>query len=69
MAEPTTLLILGASGDLTRRLLLPGLGSLLAVEGDRRVRVVGADRSEMGEDDWRARVREALEEARKRKTL
>ncbi|HLS40834.1 MAG TPA: glucose-6-phosphate dehydrogenase [Ornithinicoccus sp.] len=63
MAEPTTLLILGASGDLTRRLLLPGLGSLLAVEGDRRVRVVGADRSEMGEDDWRARVREALEEA------
>ena len=43
-APETTLLILGAGGDLTHRLLLPGLASLLAVEPDRRVRVVGADR-------------------------
>ncbi len=41
----TTLLILGASGDLTSRLLLPGLGTLLRVEPERRVRVVGADRA------------------------
>jgi glucose-6-phosphate 1-dehydrogenase len=27
-----TLLILGASGDLTARLLLPGLGGLLALQ-------------------------------------
>ena len=45
-SETVTLLIMGASGDLTSRLLLPGLGSLLAVETERRVRVVGADRAE-----------------------
>ena len=42
-----TLVILGASGDLTRRLLLPGLGTLLREEPERRVRVVGADRVEL----------------------
>jgi glucose-6-phosphate 1-dehydrogenase len=60
---PTTLVILGASGDLTRRLLLPGLGSLLRVEPDRHVRVVGADRVELSEQEWRQRVRESFEEA------
>ena len=30
MTASATLLILGADGDLTRRLLLPGLGTLLA---------------------------------------
>ncbi len=61
--EPTTLLILGASGDLTSRLLLPGLGSLLAAEPERRIRVVGADRAEMSQEDWEATVRTALEGA------
>lgn len=60
---PTTLLILGASGDLTRRLLLPGLGTLLVAEPSRRVRVVGADRVELGQEEWRTKVREALSEA------
>ncbi|QDO86930.1 glucose-6-phosphate dehydrogenase [Ornithinimicrobium ciconiae] len=48
----TTLLILGASGDLTGRLLLPGLGSLLAVETGSHVRVVGADRVDMSQQEW-----------------
>ena len=61
--QPTTLLILGASGDLTRRLLLPGLGSLLKVEPDREVRVLGADRNEMSPEDWADRVRESFVEA------
>lgn len=60
---PTTLVILGASGDLTRRLLLPGLGSLLKVEPDRHVVVVGADRHEMSAEEWQQRVRESFEEA------
>lgn len=60
---PTTLLILGASGDLTRRLLLPGLGSLLKVEPQRQVLVVGADRAELSEQDWAGRVRESFVEA------
>jgi glucose-6-phosphate 1-dehydrogenase len=56
----TTLLILGASGDLTSRLLLPGLGTLLAVEPERRVRVVGADRSELSTDAWHDKIRTAM---------
>lgn len=59
----TTLLILGASGDLTRRLLLPGLGTLLREEPERRVRVVGADRVELAQDAWVTKVCEALTEA------
>lgn len=58
--ETTTLLILGASGDLTERLLLPGLGSLLAVETGRPVRVVGADRAELTQEAWAETVRTAL---------
>jgi glucose-6-phosphate 1-dehydrogenase len=52
----TTLLILGAGGDLTHRLLLPGLASLLACEPDREVRVVGADRADLTDAQWKARV-------------
>ncbi|HLS45826.1 MAG TPA: glucose-6-phosphate dehydrogenase [Ornithinicoccus sp.] len=59
--EQVNLLILGASGDLTSRLLLPGLGSLLAVETERRVRVVGADRADLSEQEWADKVRTALE--------
>jgi glucose-6-phosphate 1-dehydrogenase len=59
--DETTLLILGASGDLTSRLLLPGLGSLLAVETERRVRVVGADRNDLTASEWADKVRTALE--------
>ena len=61
--QTTTLLILGASGDLTRRLLLPGLGTLLREEPERRVRVVGADRVELAQDAWVTKVRDALTEA------
>ncbi|MGK2932063.1 MAG: glucose-6-phosphate dehydrogenase [Solirubrobacterales bacterium] len=42
-----TLLILGASGDLTARLLLPGLGALLQAEPERELLLVGS-----GTDDW-----------------
>lgn len=58
--ETITLLIFGASGDLTSRLLLPGLGSLLAVETDRKVNIVGADRADMSQQEWADTVRTAL---------
>ena len=56
----TTLLILGAGGDLTHRLLLPGLASLLAAEPDRQVRVVGADRADLTAAQWKSRVKDAF---------
>lgn len=57
---PVTLLVLGAAGDLTRRLLLPGLASLLTTEKDRRVRVVGADRATLSPHEWEQRVEGAF---------
>ncbi len=62
MSTPTKLLILGASGDLTRRLLLPGLGSLLEREPDRPLRIVGADRTDLGTDAFGDRLAQALAE-------
>lgn len=59
-AEVPTLLILGAGGDLTKRLLLPGLGSLLAVEPHRRVQVIGSDRTEKSVEEWRELVADCL---------
>lgn len=56
----TNLLILGASGDLTHRLLLPGIGSLLEFEPNRDLRIIGADRADLGSDGFSARVAEAL---------
>ncbi|MCR8670480.1 glucose-6-phosphate dehydrogenase [Agrococcus sp. HG114] len=57
----TTLLILGASGDLTSRLLLPGIATLLRADPSRRVQVVGADLRALEERDWHDRVRTALQ--------
>lgn len=57
---PTTFLILGAGGDLTKRLLLPGLASLLAIEPQRDVTVIGADQADKSDDDFRQLVREAF---------
>ena len=59
--ESATLLILGASGDLAARLLMPGLGGLLTHESERRVQLVGAGTEEFDESAWRAHVAEAFE--------
>ena len=56
----TTLLILGAGGDLTHRLLLPGIATLLMAERDRTLRIVGSDRVDMTAADWRARIKESF---------
>jgi len=59
----STLLLFGATGDLARRMLLPSLygldsDGLLPVE----LRIVGTARTELSDDAFRARAREALEE-------
>ncbi|WP_100812663.1 MULTISPECIES: glucose-6-phosphate dehydrogenase [unclassified Microbacterium] len=57
MTVETTLLILGASGDLTSRLLLPALGELLTRESWRRVHLRGAGMDDWSDDHWRDVVR------------
>jgi glucose-6-phosphate 1-dehydrogenase len=51
-----TLVILGASGDLTARLLLPGLGQLISTQADLQVDLVGVGNIPMTKAQWRARV-------------
>lgn len=51
-----TLLILGASGDLTGRLLLPGLARLLAKGRAAGLRLVGAGSDPWTPEQWRERV-------------
>ncbi|UFS60527.1 glucose-6-phosphate dehydrogenase [Subtercola endophyticus] len=67
MTTPKTLLILGASGDLTERLLLPGLGSLIAggVSSDAALieglRILGSGRSPKTDQQWQATVQKAFD--------
>lgn len=59
----TSLLILGASGDLSKRLLLPGLATLLEVKEDWDVQLVGAGVEDISDADWKQQVRESFENA------
>ena len=56
----TTLLILGAGGDLTHRLLLPGIATLLMAERDRKLRIIGSDRVDLSAAEWKARIKESV---------
>jgi len=60
-AEPCTLIIFGASGDLTRRKLVPALFNLVA-EGALTVpfNIVGFARREWSDNDFREKMNEAL---------
>ncbi len=56
-----SLLLLGASGDLSGRLLLPAFGQLLDREESRRgVALVGAGVEDLDNDAWQERVRTAF---------
>ncbi|MCS5722152.1 glucose-6-phosphate dehydrogenase [Herbiconiux sp. CPCC 203407] len=62
-----TIAILGAGGDLTERLLLPGLGQVLDAAREARnpleLRVVGAARTPQSREEWQGLVRRSLEAA------
>ena len=60
MPDETTLLILGGSGDLSSRLLLPALGQLLAREPWRRVHLRGAGMDDWDDERWREVVTKAF---------
>src|SRR5690606_14527702 len=61
--DETTLVICGATGDLSSRLLLPALGQLMEQEPDRHVRLIGAGTQEWSDEDLLDVVRTALESA------
>lgn len=62
MSQPATLVILGASGDLTHRLLLPGLGTLLKHGARPELTLVGAAMEAKTDEEWKQVVRDALVE-------
>jgi len=65
MSTPVgTFLLLGASGDLAGRLLLPALGDLLDAEPERRsVVLVGAGSEDWDDATWQERVRRSFASA------
>jgi len=61
--EPFSLVIFGASGDLTRRKLIPALFALYATRTlPEPFTIVAVARTEMTHDDFRRRMREAVRE-------
>ena len=65
--EDQVIVLFGATGDLARRKLLPGMFHL-AREGlmPRRFRIVGVARHDIGEDGFREMAREAVEASGRR---
>jgi glucose-6-phosphate 1-dehydrogenase len=64
-AEPCVMVIFGATGDLTRRKLMPALWNLKGEGCLESVQILGVGRTAMKDDDFRALVREALVESKK----
>ncbi|MEM6376449.1 MAG: glucose-6-phosphate dehydrogenase, partial [Pseudomonadota bacterium] len=59
--DPFDLVIFGGTGDLARRKILPGLyRRFCAGQMDAEARVIGAARSDMDQEGYRAFVREAI---------
>ncbi|WP_150306876.1 glucose-6-phosphate dehydrogenase [Planctomonas psychrotolerans] len=55
-----TLLILGASGDLASRLLIPGLGQVIAADPELDLQLLGAGIEDLSAEQWRTTVTTAL---------
>jgi glucose-6-phosphate 1-dehydrogenase len=63
VVEPCTIVIFGASGDLTARKLIPALYHLFAEKQlPNPVRIVGFARREKSHEEWRAELRAGLEQ-------
>jgi len=62
MPSDRTIIVLGATGDLAERLLLPGLASLVGLGRAPRLQLVGAGGSDWSDDDWRDLLRRTMAE-------
>src|SRR5262249_46634570 len=62
LVEPCSIVIFGASGDLTSRKLIPALYHLFKEKQmPKAFRIVGFARREKSDDAWRTELREALD--------
>ncbi len=62
--EPNLFVIVGATGDLTNRKLLPALYHLIArTSSEQRCVILGVARGELTEEEFRRNVRSALEQS------
>jgi glucose-6-phosphate 1-dehydrogenase len=59
-AHRKTLVIFGAGGDLSTRLLLPGLGQLLAADRDIELELIGASNATLAPEAWQDMLRTAF---------
>ena len=60
-APPCVLVVFGAGGDLTKRLLVPALYNLAVAKLlDRRFAMLGINHRELSEDDFRATITESV---------
>ena len=64
-AEPCVVVIFGATGDLTKRKLMPALCRLLGEGCLNGVQILGVGRSDVTDDMFRGLVREALDKSKK----
>ena len=64
---PQVVVLFGATGDLARRKLLPGLFHLASVGFIPGCRIIGVSLDEFGVDEFRAAARSALDEFSSRK--
>ncbi|PPF69784.1 glucose-6-phosphate dehydrogenase [Rathayibacter tritici] len=62
-SEQRSIAILGAGGDLTERLLLPGLGRVAELARDLELTLIGAARTPQSDEEWQGLVRRSLEAA------
>lgn len=63
-AEPCVMVIFGATGDLTRRKLMPALWNLRREGCLEGMRILGVGRSHMSDDEFRELLRQALVESK-----
>ncbi|MDO4238993.1 glucose-6-phosphate dehydrogenase [Micrococcus sp.] len=63
LSRPVALIIMGGSGDLTKRLLLPGLAQAMAAHELPEVTLIGSGRGEMDDAQWRELIDGALADA------
>ncbi len=59
----STILILGARGDLSARLLLPAIGQLVMMQPDRQLFLLGSGSGPWPSETWRGRVQQSFESA------